>query len=70
MVFSIKNGGGFLDKFYPEAAKAIFDLEGIHATSRHIPHVKFTGLIHPGIMGTAPSAEVLKEWNSRDRFNQ
>lgn len=65
-IFHNKNGGGFLDKFYPEAAKAIFDLEGIHATSRHIPHVKFTGLIHPGIMGTAPSAEVLKEWNSRE----
>lgn len=65
-IFHKKNGGGFLDKFYPEAAKAIFDLEGIHATSRHIPHVKFTGLIHPGIMGTAPSAEVLKEWNSRE----
>lgn len=65
-IFHKKNGEGFLDKFYPEAAKAIFDLEGIHATSRHIPHVKFTGLIHPGIMGTAPSAEVLKEWNSRE----
>ena len=65
-IFHKKNGGGFLDKFYPEAAKAIFDLEGIHATSRHIPHVKFTGLIHPGIMGTAPSAKVLKEWNSRE----
>ncbi|CCG25807.1 hypothetical protein CORT_0C04340 [Candida orthopsilosis Co 90-125] len=65
-IFHKKNGGGFLDKFYPEAAKAIFDLEGIHATSRHIPHTKFTGLIHPGIMGTAPSREVLKEWNQRE----
>lgn len=65
-IFHKKNGGGFLDKFYPEAAKAIFDLEGIHATSRHIPHTKFTGLIHPGIMGTAPSHEVLKEWNQRE----
>ncbi|ODV95729.1 hypothetical protein PACTADRAFT_74965 [Pachysolen tannophilus NRRL Y-2460] len=65
-IFHKKNGGGFLDKFYPECAKAIFDFEGIHCTSRHIPHVKFTGLIHPGIMGTAPSHEVLKEWNSRE----
>lgn len=65
-VFHKENGGGFLDRFYPECAKAIFDFEGIHATSRHIPHVKFTGLIHPGIMGTAPSAEVLAEWNSRE----
>ncbi|EAZ62782.2 formamidase [Scheffersomyces stipitis CBS 6054] len=65
-IFHKTNGGGFLDKFYPEAAKAIFDLEGIHATSRHIPNVKFTGLIHPGIMGTAPSAEVLAEWTARE----
>lgn len=57
---------GSWTSFYPEAAKAIFDLEGIHATSRHIPHTKFTGLIHPGIMGTAPSHEVLKEWNQRE----
>ncbi|KAK6462272.1 formamidase [Scheffersomyces coipomensis] len=65
-IFHKSNGGGFLDGFYPEAAKAIFDLEGIHATSRHLPNVKFTGLIHPGIMGTAPSAGILKEWNSRE----
>ncbi|EDK44556.1 hypothetical protein PVL30_003579 [Lodderomyces elongisporus] len=65
-VFHKSNGGGFLDKFYPEAAKAIFDFEGIHATSRHLPHTKFTGLIHPGIIGTAPSEQVLKEWNSRE----
>jgi len=39
-------------------AKAIWDFEGIYCTSRHIPHVKFPGLIHPGILGCAPSAEV------------
>ncbi|ODV78497.1 formamidase [Suhomyces tanzawaensis NRRL Y-17324] len=65
-IFPKHNGGGFLDKFYPEAAKAIFDLEGIHATSRHLPHVKFAGLIHPGIIGTAPSHSVLEEWNLRE----
>ncbi|CAK9439218.1 uncharacterized protein LODBEIA_P34420 [Lodderomyces beijingensis] len=65
-VFHKSNGGGFLDRFYPEAAKAIFDFAGIQATSRHLPHVKFTGLIHPGIIGTAPSQEVLDEWNSRE----
>lgn len=65
-VFDITNGGGFLDRFYPKAAKAIFDFEGIHTTSRHLPGVKFTGLIHPGILGTAPSAAVLQEWNSRE----
>ena len=29
------------------------------ATSRHVPHVKYTGIVHPGLMGTAPSAELL-----------
>jgi formamidase len=34
--------------------------------SRHIPGVKFAGLIHPGLIGTAPSAELLKMWNERE----
>jgi len=65
-VFDKKNGGGFLDDLYPEAAKAIWDFEGIFCSSRHIPHVRFPGLIHPGILGCAPSAEVLSEWNRRE----
>lgn len=50
----------------PRSAKAIWDFEGIYCTSRHIPHVKFAGLIHPGILGCAPSAEVLNNWNTRE----
>lgn len=65
-VFDRRNGGGFLDEIYPSAAKAIWDFEGIYCTSRHIPHVKFAGLIHPGILGCAPSAEVLETWNKRE----
>ncbi|ERF68849.1 hypothetical protein EPUS_04501 [Endocarpon pusillum Z07020] len=65
-VFDKKNGGGFLDEIYPNAAKAIWDFEGIFCSSRHIPHVRFAGLIHPGILGCAPSAEVLAEWNRRE----
>ncbi|KAI3401455.1 hypothetical protein diail_10889 [Diaporthe ilicicola] len=65
-VFDKSNGGGFLDEIYPSAAKAIWDFEGIYCTSRHIPHVKFAGLIHPGILGCAPSAEVLETWNTRE----
>ncbi|KAG9229640.1 formamidase [Amylocarpus encephaloides] len=65
-VFDKKNGGGFLDEIYPTAAKAIWDFEGIYCSSRHIPHVKFPGLIHPGILGCAPSAEVLAIWNKRE----
>ena len=48
------------------SAKAIWDFEGIFCTSRHIPHVKFAGLIHPGILGCAPSPEVLATWNKRE----
>jgi formamidase len=47
-------------------AKAIWDFEGIFCSSRHIPGVRFAGLIHPGILGCAPSAEVLAEWNRRE----
>ena len=48
------------------SAKAIWDFEGIYATSRHIPHVRFPGIVHPGQLGCAPSAEVLAEWNKRE----
>ncbi|OQD77059.1 hypothetical protein PENDEC_c003G00943 [Penicillium decumbens] len=65
-IFDRHNGGGFLDEHYPKAAKAIWDFEGIFCSSRHIPHVRFAGLIHPGILGCAPSAEVLAEWNRRE----
>ncbi|KAJ5614502.1 Acetamidase/Formamidase [Penicillium herquei] len=65
-IFDRQNGGGFLDELYPKAAKAIWDFEGIFCSSRHIPHVRFAGLIHPGILGCAPSAEVLAEWNRRE----
>ncbi|PUU81581.1 Acetamidase/Formamidase [Tuber borchii] len=65
-VFDKKNGGGFLDTHYSQAAKAIWDFEGIFCSSRHIPHVRFPGIIHPGLMGCAPSTEVLVEWNRRE----
>jgi formamidase len=65
-VFHQKNGGGFLDQHFPLAAKAIWDFEGIFASSRHIPGVRFPGLIHPGLMGCAPSRELLTIWNDRE----
>lgn len=52
--------------FFHSSAKAIWDFEGIFCSSRHIPHVRFPGLIHPGILGCAPSAEILAEWNRRE----
>lgn len=32
--------------------KAIWDFEGIYASSRHIPGVRFVGMIHTGIIAT------------------
>ena len=48
------------------SAKAIWDFEGIFCSSRHIPGVRFPGLIHPGILGCAPSQDVLDTWNARE----
>jgi formamidase len=66
-IFSRQNGGGFLTDYYPEAHKAIWNLRGFHATSRHIPDVRFVGIQHPGLIGCAPSAELLAEWNRREQ---
>lgn len=65
-VFAKSNGGGFLADYFPDADKAIWDLKGIYATSRHIPGVRIAGLTHPGLMGTLPSMDLLNEWNKRE----
>lgn len=66
-IFARENGGGFLTDYYPDAHKAIWDFQGIYATSRHIPGVRFAGITHPGLIGCAPSHELLAEWNRRER---
>ncbi|QOS98307.1 acetamidase/formamidase family protein [Brevibacterium sp. JNUCC-42] len=65
-IFARENGGGFLTEHYPEAAKSIWDFHGIYASSRHMPGVKFAGIIHPGLIGTAPSPQLLDKWNKRE----
>jgi formamidase len=65
-IFAKQNGGGFLTDQFPDAYKAIWDFSGQTATSRHVPHVSFTGIMHPGLMGTAPSAELLQRWHARE----
>uniref|UniRef100_A0A7S1XAR8 Formamidase n=1 Tax=Compsopogon caeruleus TaxID=31354 RepID=A0A7S1XAR8_9RHOD len=65
-IFARENGGGFLTDHFPEAAKAIWDFKGRMASSRHIPGVEFPGIIHPGLIGTAPSKELLDIWNKRE----
>ncbi|MBE9140581.1 acetamidase/formamidase family protein [Nodosilinea sp. LEGE 07088] len=66
-IFSRENGGGFLTDHFPNAAKACWDLQGIFASSRHIPGVRFAGITHPGLIGCAPSQELLNTWNTRER---
>ncbi len=65
-IFARGNGGGFLTDYYPEPAKAIWDIEGIFCSSRHLPGVRFAGLSHPGLLGCAPSHALLAEWNRRE----
>jgi formamidase len=66
-IFDKQNGGGFLTDYFPDAHKAIWDLHGIFATSRHIPGVRFAGIGHPGLFGCAPSHDLLAEWNRREQ---
>ena len=66
-VFARENGGGFLTEHFPDALKAVWDFEGIYARSRHVPGVRFPGIIHPGLIGCAPSQELLDTWNARER---
>ncbi|UPM44696.1 formamidase [Halocatena salina] len=66
-IFDLENGGGFLTDHFPEARKVIWDFDGVYASSRHIDDVRFPGLAHPGIIGTAPSHELLDEWNEREQ---
>ena len=66
-VFATRNGGGFLTEQFPDAYKVIWDFRGQTATSRHVPGVSFTGIVHPGLMGTAPSHDLLAKWNAREQ---
>jgi formamidase len=66
-VFAKANGGSFLTDYYPDAIKAIWDFHGQQATSRHLPGVRYTGITHPGLFGTAPSADLLARWNRREQ---
>lgn len=65
-IFARENGGGFLTEQFPAARKACWDFHGIYTTSRHIPHVRFAGIMHPGLIGCLPSRELLMEWNRRE----
>jgi formamidase len=65
--FSKKNGGGFLTEHFPQAQKSIWDFHGMFTTSRHVPGVKYAGLIHPGLIGCLPDPKMLETWNTREQ---
>lgn len=64
--FSKQNGGGFLTEHFPEAQKTIWDFEGLFTKSRHVPGVRYAGLIHPGLIGCLPDRKTLDMWNERE----
>ncbi|GGK36601.1 formamidase [Caldalkalibacillus thermarum] len=66
-IFARENGGGFLTDHYPDAAKSIWDFHGIYTSSRHIPGIRFAGIMHPGLIGVAPSHDLLDKWNYREK---
>lgn len=66
-IFARENGGGFLVEHFPDAKKAIWDFHGLYAVSRHVPGVRFAGIIHPGLIGCAPSQKLLDTWNKREK---
>ena len=68
--FSKTNGGGFLTEHFPSAQKSIWDISGMFTHSRHVPGVKYAGLIHPGLIGCLPDQKMLDTWNKREsRFH-
>jgi formamidase len=65
--FSRQNGGGFLTDHFPQAQKSIWDFEGLFTRSRHVPGVRYAGLIHPGLIGCLPDRKMLDTWNAREK---
>lgn len=65
-IFAKENGGGFLTEHFPEARKSCWDFHGIYTTSRHIPGVRYPGLVHPGLIGCLPDHKLLAEANRRE----
>lgn len=58
--------GGILRDKFPHAFKTVWYIRGSIAESRHIPGVKIPGLPHPGVIGVAPSHEMLELWHQRE----
>jgi formamidase len=66
MIFPGHLKTGLLHEEFPNAAKAIWEFNAGVATSRQIPRVRLTPYMHPGLIGCAPDAKLLDEWNRRE----
>lgn len=62
----IDPGLGPLDQPQTRVAKSIWDFHGKMASSRHIKDVSFCGRPQCGVIGTAPSHELLQRWSERE----
>ena len=60
-IFAKENGGGFLVDHYPHARKAVWDFHGIYTSSRHIPGVRWAGIVHPGLIGCLPDRALARK---------
>ena len=58
----------FLTDHYPDAHKAIWDLRGVHATSRHI-RTSGSSAYSTLASSAAPPLRALAEWNRRERLS-
>ena len=59
--------GGILRDVFSNAYKSVWYMRGnVYAESRHIPGVRIPALPHPGVIGVAPSHEMLSQWNDRE----
>lgn len=52
--------------FFPDGFKSVWYCHGSFAESRHIPGVKIPAQPHPGVIGVAPSHDLLSLWNRRE----
>lgn len=65
-VFARENGGSFLVDHFPHAFKSCWDFHGVYTSSRHIPGVRWPGIIHPGLIGCLPDRQLLETANKRE----
>jgi formamidase len=60
-------GVGFLRDLFPEAHLTRWDISNGFATSPDLPHVRIPGAPFMGIMGVAPSSEMIARFEARER---